>query len=86
MRKKKACFADSKSVIDGQAVWDECAEICEELSDLYSWQDNSEGQIIFAGKVLYLFLFKGEDVEWFLSSKFIMHVPSLQRLKKCALP
>ena len=62
---KKLALQIHKSVIDGPTVWDECAEICEQLSDLYRWQDNSEGPIIFAQKVLYLLRFKGEDVEWF---------------------
>lgn len=47
------------------STWDECADICNELSGVYYWQDNSDGPLIFAGKVLYLLRFKGEDVAWF---------------------
>lgn len=47
------------------ASWDECAAICNALDEEYHWQSNSEGPLIFAGKILYLLRFKGEEVQWF---------------------
>lgn len=64
------------------STWDECAAICNELSDVYHWQDNSDGPLVFAGKVLYLLRFKGEDVGWFRQQVQQAQAPNAKPRKK----
>lgn len=44
-----------------------CVDICENTRDIFSWQDNSEGPLVFCGKILFLLKIKKKDVAWFVN-------------------
>ena len=48
------------------ANMDACMDLCNATSEIYHWQSNSEGPLIFASCILYLLRFKGENVDWFI--------------------
>ena len=67
------------SYLYSNSSWDSCANICNRLSDVFHWQSNSEGPIIFAGKILYLLERSGHDVEWFKTQISRESLPPRQR-------
>ena len=46
-------------------TWEDCADICNGLQPIFHWQSNSDGPLIFGGKILYLLRREGQDLEWF---------------------
>ena len=43
-----------------------CGDLCNQTSEIFHWQDNSEGPLVFAGAILYFLRYKGKDVNWFI--------------------
>ncbi|EKN9356873.1 NUDIX domain-containing protein [Pseudomonas aeruginosa] len=49
----------------GEGALDACEALVEQLSDVYRWQSNSEGALIFASKILFLLRDQNRHVSWF---------------------
>ena len=62
---KKLARRVKRSGLYSAQTWDECAALCNQLSDLYTWESNTEGPLIFAGMIWFLLRDQGQDIAWF---------------------
>ena len=62
---KKIARRIKKSGLYSDQTWDECAELANQLQDLYPWQSNSDGPLIFAGMIWFFLRDQGRDIAWF---------------------
>lgn len=72
-----------RSSLYRQETQAQCAQLCRELQEVFRWQSNSEGPLIFASKIWYFLLAQQQSLSWF-KQRMQGQTPSARVKKKRA--